>query len=162
MIKGFFLSLAFCSLLYAADVPDFTLKNLDNQNTRFSELQGEKLTLIDFWATWCKPCVQSIPKLNAIYKTYRERGVELIGISVDGPRNSAKVKPFSQIHNMTYPILRDPNAELAAELSVSSYPTLLIVNAQNEIVYTHTGYRPGDEQVIKKEIETLLGAGDEK
>ncbi len=76
-MKKLYLVLLFAAIsLQAADVPDFRIKNLNNQIVAYSALKGEQLTLIDFWATWCKPCIQSIPKLNSLYQTYKERSAE--------------------------------------------------------------------------------------
>ena len=137
-------------------ISDFKLKDINNRLTSFSKVQGEKLTIIDFWATWCKPCIQAIPKLNKIYATYKDQGIEIIGINVDSPRNAAKVKPFAKTYKIDYKILRDPNSEIATDLNVVVFPTLYIINAENEIVYSHQGFRPGDEKLIISELERLL------
>ena len=137
-------------------VTNFRLKNLDNRTVSFNSLKGEKFTVIDFWATWCKPCVKSIPKLVEISEEFEDDGVQFIGISIDGPRNLAKVKPFARSLGVTYPILLDVNSEVMAKLSVRAVPTLLIVNDDNEIVYFHEGYKPGEEDEIKEEIIKLL------
>ena len=79
-----------------AQVVDFELKDLKNNIRNYSELKGEKLTLIDFWATWCKPCKKAIPELNSIYNAYKEKGVEIIGVNCDGPRSISKVIPLSK------------------------------------------------------------------
>ena len=130
---------------------------MNNRQKSFADLRGEKLTLLDFWATWCKPCIQAIPKLNKIYKEYQIKGVEIIGINTDSPRNSAKVKPFAKTYKIAYPILRDPNNEVTTELNVTAFPTLYIINSKNEIIYTHIGFRPGDEKLLIAEIDKLLG-----
>ncbi len=153
----FLLLIGGTALLANPQINNFKLKDINNRQKSFSELRGEELTLIDFWATWCKPCIQAIPKLNKIYAEYREKGVELIGVNTDSPRNSAKVKPFAKTHKIKYPILRDPNNEVTTELNVTAFPTLYIVNSKNEIVYTHIGFRPGDDKIIKTEIDKLLG-----
>lgn len=137
-------------------VTNFRLKNLDNRTVSFNSLKGEKFTVIDFWATWCKPCVKSIPKLVEISNDFEDNGVQFIGISIDGPRNLAKVKPFARSLGVTYPILLDVNSEVMAKLSVRAVPTLLIVNEDNEIVYFHEGYKPGEEDDIREEIMKLL------
>lgn len=141
---------------FAATVPDFKAQDLDFQNTSLYALKGDKLTIIDFWATWCKPCIKAIPVLNKIQQNFRDRGVKVVGINVDSPRNSNKVKPFANTHKISYQLLRDPNAKISSELNIASYPTLLIINSENEVVYTHTGYRLGDEQILIQEIEKLL------
>ena len=87
---------------------------------------------------------------------YKDKGVQVIGINVDSPRNSAKVKPFAKAYKIDYTVLRDPSSEIASDLNVTSYPTLYIVNSKNEIVFTHIGFRPGDESILKNELEKLL------
>ena len=139
-----------------AEVENFSLDNTDGQRTEFNEIKGEKLTVIDFWATWCKPCVNSIPKLNKLAQETKEKGVGFIGINVDSPRNISKVKPFVQALGVSYPVLLDTDEEVMTQLNVSVLPTLLIVNSKNEIVFTHEGFKPGDEVLIKEEIEKIL------
>jgi peroxiredoxin len=145
------------TMLFAGQkIYDFRLKNIDNHLTSYSTIKGEKLTIVDFWATWCKPCIQAIPKLNNIYSDYKDKGVEVIGITVDSPRNAAKVKPFVRIHKMAYNILRDPNSEIATDFNVTAFPTLFIINSKNEIIFKHQGFRPGDEKHIAAELDRLL------
>ena len=158
MRKIIFLLLLGQAFLFAGTpIADFKLKDLNNHTKSFSELRGEKLTLLDFWATWCKPCLQAIPKLNKIYDEYKDKGIEIIGINTDSPRNSAKVRPFAKLYKIAYPILRDPNNEVTSELNVTVFPTLYMINSKNEIVYTHIGFRPGDENLLIAEIDKFLG-----
>jgi thiol-disulfide isomerase/thioredoxin len=140
----------------AGTIDNFTLKDLDNKRVFYSDLKGEKLTLLDFWATWCKPCARAIPKLITLYEDYKNSGVQLIGISVDSPRNLTKVKPFANSMGINYLILLDSNSELMSELQVTILPTILIVDDQDEIVFIHRGYRPGDEIILREEIDKLL------
>lgn len=137
-------------------VGNFRLKNLDNRMTSYKELKGEELTIIDFWATWCKPCIKSIPKLVEMSNEFKSEGVNFIGISVDGPRNLAKVKPFARSLGVDYPVLHDINSEVMGKLGVRAVPTLLIVNSEDEIIYFHEGYKPGEERMIEEEIRKLL------
>lgn len=142
--------------LNAQQVRNFVLNDLQNKSQSFDELKGEKLTLIDFWATWCKPCNKAIPELNKLYSQFKGKGVNLIGINCDGPRSVAKVAPLSKSLQIEYPILLDMNAELMNDLNLSAYPTLLMVNSSGKVVWIHEGYVPGDELVIQKEIEKQL------
>ncbi len=141
--------------MYAQE-PYFELRDLDNELKTYSELKGEQLTVIDFWATWSQPCLRSIPELNAIYNEFSARGVSFIGISIDSPRNQSKLKPFIQSMGVDYPILRDVNSEIMSEMNVFSVPTLLIISRQGEVVFFHEGYRPGDEILIRRKIEENL------
>ncbi len=144
------------SNVLAGTIDNFTLKDLDNKRVSFSEIKGEKLTILDFWATWCKPCARAIPKLITLYEDYKDSGVQLIGISVDSPRNLTKVKPFANSMGINYLILLDSNSELMSELQVTALPTIFVVDNQNEIILIHRGYRPGDEIILREEIDKFL------
>ena len=146
-----------------AGIPDFTLPDLNNQRQSYSGLKGEKLTVLDFWATWCKPCQRSIPALTELYDKYKSLGVEFIGSNIDSPRNLSKVRPTSRSLGINYPVLLDSNNELMGQLHVTVVPTLLILDSGDEIVHRHQGYRPGDEQVLAERLNELLEAagGDE-
>jgi thiol-disulfide isomerase/thioredoxin len=159
MSKTLFILLSISVLVNVAGagkITDFTLKNLENKRTTYSEIKGEKLTILDFWATWCKPCTRAIPKLVSIYEDYKEKGVQVIGINVDSPRNLPKVKPFVRSKGITYPILLDSNNEVMNRLQITIMPTLLIISEDDEILFMHRGYRPGDELILREKIDELL------
>jgi thiol-disulfide isomerase/thioredoxin len=140
----------------AQQVRNFKLKDLQNTTKSFTDLKGSKLTVIDFWATWCKPCVKAIPELNKIYDTYKDKNVKFIGINCDGPRSVSKVAPLSKSLQIKYPVLLDINSEIKTELNLYTFPTLIIVNSDSEVVYVHEGFVSGDEKTIIQEIEKLL------
>ncbi|MFB6317148.1 TlpA disulfide reductase family protein [Saccharicrinis sp. FJH54] len=135
---------------------DLELKSVDNRWVNLEDLQGEQLTIIDFWATWCKPCLNAMPKINSIYEMYKDKGVNVIGINVDSPRNHSKVKPLLSSLKITYPVLYDMDEDVKNELNVSVLPTLCILDSEGKLVYTHEGFTPGDEEKIKEEIEKRL------
>ena len=138
------------------EVRNFKLKDIGNNLKDFSDLKGSKLTLIDFWATWCKPCVKAIPELNKIYETYKNHGVKIIGISCDGPRSISKVAPLSRALQIKYPVLLDINSEVKSDLNLYSFPTLIIVNEENKIVWIHEGFVAEDEKEIRSKIDEFL------
>ena len=131
---------------------NFKLKNLDNRTVSYQDLKGENLTVIDFWATWCKPCLKSIPKLIEMSEELEDEGVQFIGVSVDGPRNLNKVKPFARSVGIYYPILLDTDNSVMGRIGVRAVPSLLVVNSKDEIVYFHEGYAPGEDKMIREEI----------
>ena len=139
-----------------AQEPYFRLKDISNQWQEYDDLKGSSLTVIDFWATWCQPCIMSIPHLNEMASDYAEKGVNFIGVSVDGPRNQSKLAPFTRSLGISYPILRDINRELMSDLSVTAVPTLLIYNAEGKLIHTHEGFRPGDELSIREILNSFL------
>ena len=150
----FILSVIANTLIYGQQV-DFTLYDTDNNKLGFNDLKGEKLTLVDFWATWCKPCKDVIPELINIHDIYNGK-VNVVGISVDGSRSINKVKPFISALNVNYPVLLDPGQELSGDLNIVAIPTLIITNETGEIIWIHEGYKPGDNKIIRNKIESLL------
>jgi thiol-disulfide isomerase/thioredoxin len=142
--------------LQAGKVFDFKLKDLNYKRISYTQLKGENLTILDFWATWCKPCIRAIPKLVQTYDKYKERGLQVLGINVDSPRNVAKVKPVSRSLGITYPVLLDMNNEVMTNLHVTVVPTLFIVDKNDEIIFIHRGYKPGDERILEQELDKIL------
>jgi thiol-disulfide isomerase/thioredoxin len=154
-MKTLFLSILICCALQlkAQTVKDFSLKDIQNTNQTFSKLKGEKLTVIDFWATWCKPCMKAIPELNVLYKEFKEKGVSFISINCDGPRSIAKAGPVSQSLQIEYPVLLDIDSTVKTQLNLSAFPSLILVNTKGKIVWIHEGFVSGDEKEIKEQIE---------
>ena len=150
-----FIPVFFVFVLYA-QLPEIEVKDINQNWINFTDLQGEKITVIDFWATWCKPCVTAIPKLNSIYEEFSKQGVEFIGVNVDGPRNQSKVKPFSNSLNIKYPLILDPDQELVNDFNVVAFPTLIILDEKGKEVFVHEGFNPGDEILIKNELAKQL------
>lgn len=143
--------------LDAQTVKDYKLRDLENQLVSLYDLKGERVTVIDFWATWCKPCKKAIPELNVIYERFKEEGVEVVGINCDGPRTIAKVPAVSRSMQIQYPVLLDINSDIPNAMNISSFPTLLIIDENNEVKYYHEGFVPGDEEEIVSAINDLLG-----
>lgn len=140
----------------AQTIMNYSLNNTEGEEIQISDISGEKLTVLDFWATWCKPCVQAIPHIIKLSDEFKEDGVRFIGINTDSPRNSSKIKPFAFSKGINYPILLDSDQELMNDLFVDFLPTILIYDENGELLFTHRGYVPGDEKIIKNEIIKLL------
>lgn len=139
-----------------AQFPDVEVKDIDQNWVSLDEFKGEKFTIIDFWATWCKPCVTAIPKINSIYNEYSSQGIGFIGVNVDGPRNLSKVKPFATSMKISYPLVLDPDQNLVNRFNVNVFPTLIVLNEKGKEVFIHEGFNAGDEQLIKEELDKLL------
>ncbi|MFY0654568.1 MAG: TlpA family protein disulfide reductase [Cyclobacteriaceae bacterium] len=137
-------------------VKNYSLRNIDNELVSLHDLKGESVTVIDFWTTWCKPCKKAIPELNKIFSSYQDKGVQIIGVSCDGPRTVAKVPGVSSTLQIQYPVLIDVNSDISNSLNISSFPTLIIMDQKNKIRYIHEGFTPGDEEEIVAAIEKQL------
>ena len=140
----------------AQTVYDFQLETTGGKTISYNEIKGQNVTVIDFWATWCKPCVNSIPKLVELAKQYNPEVVSFIGVSIDSPRNLSKVKPFTETVGITYPVLLDTDQQLMKDLNVTAIPTLIIANSDSEIVFVHEGFAPGDEVLLKEELDQII------
>ena len=138
---------------------NYSLKDVDGDEIDLTDIKGEKLTVLDFWASWCKPCMKAIPKLIKLSEKYSEAGVSFIGINEDNPRNISKVAPLTHSLGINYPVLLDSEQELMNDFLVNSLPTLIILDKNGKIVFTHLGYSSGDETYIEETINKLL---DEK
>ncbi len=155
-----FLFVLILSMRVFAQAPDFELRDLSGHFQTLQSVRGDRFTVIDFWATWCAPCVRSLPELNALSREYAESGIRFVGINEDGPRNLGRVGPFVQSMQVVYPVLVDLNQETASRYQVNALPMLFILDSADRIVWSHSGFLPGDEQILKSMLDTLL-AGEE-
>jgi thiol-disulfide isomerase/thioredoxin len=137
-------------------VRNFSLPGENMQNVNLSEIQGEKLTVIDFWTSWCKPCITAIPEMIKLQEKYRSEGVAIIGINADGPRSVSKALPLAKSMGVNYPILFDTSGDLISEFNITAFPTLLVLNSKREIIFTHEGFRKGEEKLLDEAIAEAL------
>lgn len=135
--------------------PDFTLNDLRGKAVHLADLKGN-VVLLEFWATWCPPCKDSIPTMNDLYKRYHEKGLILLGISVDKGQNVIEtVKAFVKEHSIQYPILID-NKDVNTLYGVYSIPTIILIDKKGKIVSKNIGFSPEIESRLSSEIERLL------
>ncbi|NOT35689.1 MAG: TlpA family protein disulfide reductase, partial [Candidatus Eisenbacteria bacterium] len=83
----------------------FRVRTVDGRTLELAALLERGPVLLDFWATWCKPCIASMPELQALHTRWAQRGLTVIGISEDGPRNASKVRPFASRLGLGYAIV---------------------------------------------------------
>lgn len=153
------LAFAFCSLA-DAQVPQVVLRSIDGSSVRTDTLSnGGKPFIIDFFATWCKPCNRELSAIAEVYDEWQEEtGVKVIAVSIDQAQNINKVKPLVDSHGWPYEVLLDPNGEFKRALGVQMIPYTLIVDGKGQIVYKHNGYTDGaEEELIAKVRELTAG-----
>jgi len=149
-----------CSLVYPQGnqkkTPNVKLEDLDGRKVQLKSYLGKGPVLITFWATWCMPCHEELAEFQKLYNEYKSKGFQLIGISIDDEKTVAKVKPYIKSRNYNFTVLLDSNSDAAREFYVQDAPNTFLVNKKGNIVYSHHGYKRGDELEIKKNIEELL------
>jgi len=114
----------------SVSAPDFTLKTLDGQEITLSKLKG-KVILLDFWATWCGPCRESIPHLVDLYKTYQKNGLEVIGMNLDRG-DIETVRRFAKSMNIPYPIVSTPE-EVSRNFGITGLPTAVFIDKEGKV-----------------------------
>ena len=136
--------------------PDFTLKTLDGQEVTLTKLKG-KVVLLDFWATWCAPCREAIPHLINLQKTYREKGIEVIGMNMD--RGDAEtVRRFVKSMDIPYPITLT-SEEVSRNYGVTGLPTTILIDQEGKIRQKFLGFT---SEIAKQITSTIVELTQEK
>ncbi|GIV34678.1 MAG: hypothetical protein KatS3mg031_2213 [Chitinophagales bacterium] len=147
-------------MLTRKKLPDVEVQTLDGKNVNIADYgKNGKITVINFWATWCGPCKLELNNIAQIYDEWLEDyNVELIAVSIDDSRNTAKVRSFVQAQEWPFEILLDPNQELKRAFNFQMPPFTVLTDQNGYIVHTHMGYKNGDELILEDHIKTLLQA----
>lgn len=144
------------STVAADDAPNFELPNLQNEQVELAELLKQGPVVLDFWATWCKPCIKAFPKLDSLHQKYKEQGLTIVGINVDAPRNQAKVKPFVKSMGVEFLILLDTENEVMRRYQVQNLPTTLLIAPDGSIAARHIGFSSERIAELEREIKDML------
>jgi len=138
-----------------ATLPDLDLRLLDDSTRKISQL-GAKVLLINFWATWCGPCVQEMPSINRLRREFHPRGFEVVGINVD--ENPKEVlAEFQKRLGIEFTSYVDPDGKLADAFDVHGIPFTVVIDANRKILAIERGDRDWYASDVRKQVKAWLG-----
>ncbi len=139
-------------------LPSVYLKTIDGKTINTADLLKDSVPVfIDFWATWCKPCIIELNTLNDLYPDWQEEtGLKIIAVSVDDPKTTNRVAPFVAGRGWEFQILLDPNGEFKRAMNVVDIPHSFLIAPDGRIVWQHAGFAPGDEQELYEQVIKLV------
>ena len=126
---------------------------------RLSDHLGKDVVLLDFWATWCTPCLAEMPHLEAISRAHREKGLVVLGSSIDGPETVSNVDPVVRRYGVSFPVLLDEETRVQAQYNPArDAPFAVLIDRSGKVVERRAGYQPGDEKSLEARLLELLAA----
>ena len=136
-------------------IPEFDIASIyeDQPNISLKNLEGKTL-FIDFWASWCAPCITSLPLYNEIYHKYQDQGLEVIAVNVDNPIEDGL--DFLLDTPLDFLIPQDPEGDVSEMFGVIGMPSSYLVSPDGNVRLVHMGFRNGDIDIIEEEIQKVL------
>jgi cytochrome c-type biogenesis protein len=131
---------------------DFTLTSIDGERVRLADYQG-KAVLVNFWATWCGPCVIETPALVRVYNKYKERGFSVIGVALQSEEEN--IKEFVKKYRVPYAIASDTTSEVGLRYQVFALPSSFLFTADGKVKKAFMGYV--EEEALERELQAVIG-----
>lgn len=140
-----------------AQMPKLVLNDINGNKVAVDTIGANgQPVIVDFFATWCKPCLRELAAIHEIYPDWQdETNMRLVAISIDQAQNINKVKPLANENSWEWDVLLDPNGDLARAFNVKSIPFTMIIDGKGNIIYRHTGYTDGAEEELIEKIREI-------
>lgn len=141
----------------ASAAQDFTAQDINGKTVHLSDYLGKQAILLNFWGTFCEPCLAEFPHVRRIYAAHKAKGFVVLAVSMDGPDTIANVPSFAKRNNLDFPVLLDEDSHVAAIYNPKkSAPLSILIDKTGKVVRTHEGYNPGDEDALEKEVAEMV------
>jgi peroxiredoxin len=138
--------------------PDFTVDLLTGEPFRLSDHLGKEVVVIDFWTTFCQPCVGSLAHLSKIYSQHKGKGLVVLAVSMDPSDTAGNISPFVRSHGLTMPVAHDLNSRVTDLYNKkSTAPFQVLIGRDGRIIKQRESYQPGDDASIEHDIVAALG-----
>ena len=138
-------------------VPNIDVKTLEGKSVNIQDYTNTgKITVLSFWATWCSPCKKELNAISDVYEQWQDDyDMQLVAVTIDNSRAVRKVKPMVNGFSWDYIVLSDQNEDLKKAMNFQTVPQTFLLDQEGNIVYSHSGYSPGDENELEEKIAEL-------
>jgi len=141
----------------AGPPPDIKLKDLKGEQFLLSDHLGKEVIYLTFWATWCVPCRREMPELQKMSEELAAKGFLVVSINTDPASARGQIQPFLARHNLNLFTVLDPDNNVHDKLNPTrELPYGVLIDRQGQVFKTYAGYRKGDEELLRAEVEKLL------
>jgi peroxiredoxin len=137
--------------------PSYRAISLTGDSVALEQARG-RVVLLNVWATWCHPCREEIPILQALHERYAARGLELVGVSVDARGEEKTIREFARDFEMTYPLWLDPDERVQSTFLAIGVPATFLIDRAGMLRWRHIGPVRANDTTLLREIERALGA----
>lgn len=139
------------ALAVGSPAPEVALLDLEGRPMRLSEYRG-KVVLVNFWASWCGPCIAEVPTLKRFYEKYRAAGLEIVSVHMTMTEGVEQARRFVREHEVPWRVVSDANGEVARSYRVMGLPTNVLIDDEGAVRYTHLGLGGPALEIVIREL----------
>jgi len=133
--------------------PEIGLADRAGKLVKLADLKG-RVVLVDFWASWCAPCRDELPVLEALYRKYREQGLVIVGVGLD--QDPEKLAKFLKLSPLSFPVVHDRAGVVAERYAPPKMPSSYLIDKRGVVRKVHAGFKASDKAAFEREVTALL------
>jgi cytochrome c biogenesis protein CcmG/thiol:disulfide interchange protein DsbE len=133
--------------------PEIGLNDRDGHRVDLASMRGH-VVVVDFWASWCEPCADEMPVLEALYTSLHSQGLDIVGVSQDS--SAGNITSFLRRVHVSFPVVHDNGHAVADRYHPAGMPTSFIIDRHGIVRFVHRGYRASDRAAIEREVRQLV------